>query len=148
MRPFWEGIIAADNSQKLNAQTAKVSTTKANEIDSPKSGTSVDTTDPANSSNIKKYRGYIFRNDEKVKFPISDDGAVTVDLFDNNGAFHPGQKLYIENNKKNINVDLVKILENRIERGIQSFFAAVMLSFGIDSVYNDICLYNNGKINI
>lgn len=148
LRPFWEGIIAADNSQKLNAQTAKVSTTKANEIDSPKSGTSVDTTDPANSSNIKKYRGYIFRNDEKVKFPISDDGAVTVDLFDNNGAFHPGQKLYIENNKKNINVDLVKILENRIERGIQSFFAAVMLSFGIDSVYNDICLYNNGKINI
>lgn len=35
-------------------------------------------------ANTVEYNGYIFRNDEECKFPISD-GVVEVDLFDKEG---------------------------------------------------------------
>lgn len=106
LRPFWEGIIGiADEKNKSDKETENKNT------------------------KTKVYNGYIFRNDEKVRFPISDDGAVTVDLFDNNGEFQSGQKLYIQNASKKISVDLIGILEKRIEKGINNFFDAIMLLF-------------------
>lgn len=57
LRPFWEGIIGIDEKSSNQNKTTNA----------PK-GT-------------KNYQGYIFRNDEKMKFPIDDDGTVTVDLF-------------------------------------------------------------------
>lgn len=101
LRPFWEGIIGIADNNEEKTQDDK--------------------------SKTKIYNGYIFRNDEKMKFPISDDGAVTVDLFDNNGELQSGQKLYIKNDSKKISVDLVDILEKRIQRGVDNFFAAIML---------------------
>ncbi len=102
LRPFWEGIISVASDEK-------------------------DAEDEENSK-TKNYCGYVFRNDETVKFPVND-GSITVDLFDNNGNFHPGQKLYIDKQEGNIHVDLVKILEERIERGVTNFFDSVMLMF-------------------
>ena len=101
LRPFWEGIIGIADKNAEKTENDK--------------------------SQTKIYNGYIFRNDEKMKFPISDDGAVTVDLFDNNGEFQSGQKLYIRNDSKKINVDLVGILEKRIQSGVDNFFDAIML---------------------
>ncbi|MDO5150550.1 MAG: hypothetical protein Q4D76_14365 [Oscillospiraceae bacterium] len=113
LRPFWEGIISTAESDVKISEDEK-----------------------AESKTIE-YHGYIFRNDEKYPFPVSDDGALTVDLFDNNGELQSGQKLYIENQKKEISVDLIKILEARIERGVQSFFEAAAPLFDdeiVDSV--------------
>lgn len=114
LRPFWEGIIAVADKTKRD-KSEKNKETKQEE-------------------HTKEYNGYIFRNDEKVTFPISDDGAVTVDLFDNNGQFISGQKLYVKNEKQHISVDLIKILENRIERGVRSFFDSIKLLLRSDVV--------------
>ena len=111
LRPFWEGIIG------FNEQNAAVKETKSN------------------SNATKNYNGYIFRNDEKMKFPISDDGAVTVDLFDNNGAQQSGQKLYIQK-KDTFFVDMIGILEDRIERGVRNFFNSIKLVLESDTVKN------------
>ena len=58
-----------------------------------------------------------------------NDGFVTVDLYDKNGQRQPGQKLYIEKPDENIHVDLYKILEDRIDRGVANFFEALKLTF-------------------
>ena len=83
-------------------------------------------------ANTVEYNGYIFRNDEECKFPISD-GVIEVDLFDKEGKRMAMQKLYIKNKQNNINVNLVKILEKRIERGISNFFTAIALAFRNDT---------------
>ena len=95
LRPFWEGIISVASDEK-------------------------DAEDEENSK-TKNYCGYVFRNDETVKFPVND-GSITVDLFDNNGNFHPGQKLYIDKQEGNIHVDLVNFVVVRIDGGVWYLF--------------------------
>ena len=68
-------------------------------------------------------------NDFKSQSSIIQDGYVTVDLYDKNGERHPGMQLYIENPDENIHVDLYKILEDRIDRGVANFFEALKLTF-------------------
>lgn len=100
LRPFWEGIIGIDNGEKSNSEDkTKVS-----------------------------YNGYIFRNDSEYKFPIND-GYVEVDLFDKDGNRKAKQKLYIEKEDSNIRVNLVEILEKRIERGVSNFFTSIAKAF-------------------
>ena len=112
LRPFWEGIIGvADKSEGLKKNAE-------------------DKGDKINNTEI--YNGYIFRNDEKYKFPIKD-GAIEVDLFDKDGNRKAKQKLYIENKDKGIKVNLVEILENRIERGISNFFTSIVKAFRNES---------------
>lgn len=60
---------------------------------------------------------------------IIRDGYISVDLYDKNGRRQPGQKLYIEKPDENIHVDLYKILEDRIDRGVVNFFEALKLTF-------------------
>lgn len=121
LRPFWEGIIAeADNSAK---------STKGQASSVP--------------GNTKEYNGYIFRNDEDIKFPIADDGTVSVDLFDKEGKLQSGFKLAITK-KSEIDVDLIKILTDRIEKGVTSFFKSVLLAFSHPQVTKN----NITKINI
>lgn len=117
LRPFWEGIIGIDQNASANTS-----------IETKQQSAVEEDTGSDSKQHTKTYHGYVFRNDESMKFPIGDDGSVTVDLFDNNGAMQSGQKLYIE--KKNaFFVDLIGILEKRIERGVKNFFASIMLSF-------------------
>ncbi len=112
LRPFWEGIIGvSDEKGKQQKSDSDPEKTK-------------------NTDGKKVFKGYIFRDDEKYRFPVSDDGTITVDLFDNNGELQSGQKLFIQNNQKHIFVDLIGILEKRIEKGVRNFFDAVMISFG------------------
>lgn len=100
LRPFWEGIIGIDNGEEINSEDkTKVS-----------------------------YNGYIFRNDGEYKFPIND-GYVEVDLFDKDGNRKAKQKLYIEKEDSNIRVNLVEILEKRIERGVSNFFTSIAKAF-------------------
>lgn len=121
LRPFWEGIIAeADNSAKSTKEQAS-----------------------SVSGNTKEYNGYIFRNDGDTKFPIADDGTVSVDLFDKEGKLQSGFKLTITK-KSEIDVDLIKILTDRIEKGVASFFKSVLLAFGHPQVTKN----NITKINI
>ena len=119
MRPFWEGIIGIDEKTSVK-ETAKIAEEKSTSSD--QAGTTC-------------YHGYIFRNDESVRFPIADDGTVSVDLFDNNGELQSGQKLYIQKKDK-IDIDLIGILEKRIERGVENFFASIMLLFDSNIVKN------------
>lgn len=103
LRPFWEGIIAvADNES---------------ESDSKKE-----------SKGTISYNGYVFRNDSEYQFPIKD-GYVEVDLFDKDGNRKAKQKLYIENQDNKISVNLVEILEKRIDRGISNFFTSIAKAF-------------------
>lgn len=106
LRPFWEGIISEDKGSDEK------------------------------NDNTKSYKGYIFKVSEEKKFPIDDDGAITVDLFDKSGQLQSGFKLYIENSKEKINVDLIGILTNRIERGVASFFDAIRLAFNSQTARN------------
>lgn len=127
LRPFWEGIIGVD--EKSSANESAKGKKKKSETE-PTEETPTDT-----QAETKSYHGYIFRNDEKMKFPIGDDGTITVDLFDNNGELQSGQKLYIQK-KDIISVDLISILEKRIERGVKNFFASIMLLFDSKIVEN------------
>lgn len=127
LRPFWEGIIGVDEKSSAN-ESAKGKKKKSDT--EPTEETPIDT-----QAETKSYHGYIFRNDEKMKFPIGDDGTITVDLFDNNGELQSGQKLYIQK-KDIISVDLISILEKRIERGVKNFFASIMLLFDSKIVEN------------
>ena len=119
LRPFWEGIIAIDENGKSVKKGEKSAEQKT-------SNTKEDT----NTS--VKYNGYIFRNDEDCKFPIQDD-AIEVDLFDKDGNRKAKQKLYIKNAENNIEVNLIDILEKRIERGISNFFTSIVRAFRNES---------------
>lgn len=112
LRPFWEGIIGVEEKSEDLKNNAENKEYKA--------------------SDTEIYNGYIFRNDEECKFPIKD-GAIEVDLFDKEGNRKAKQKLYIENKDNGININLVEILEKRIERGISNFFTSIFKAFRNDS---------------
>lgn len=119
LRPFWEGIIGiAENSVKEKKQKSDKETAEKQE----------------NSDTIE-YKGYIFRNDDMIK-NLKENGTVKVSLFDNNGDMQAEQTLYIKKEDAGINVDLIGILEKRIERGVKNFFASVMLMFDSKIVEN------------
>lgn len=115
LRPFWEGIISeADESS----------------FEQP--------------DGTKSHDGYIFKNTEDEKFPIGDDGNISVDLFDKEGKLQSGFKLAINNNSEDIHVDLIKIITDRIERGVASFFKSVSLAF----VHPQVAKNSITKMNI
>ena len=96
LRPFWEGIVAiADKDAESGSKSEEEKETAAEESQ----GESED-----NQTIV--YEGYVFRNDADCKFPI-DNGCITVSLFDKDGNRKSDQKLYIENPKENIHVNLV-----------------------------------------
>lgn len=115
LRPFWEGIIGvADND----------------------SGSANGLNQTANGNNIEvvEYHGYLFRSSDMIK-KLAENGTVTVSLFDNNGEMQSEQTLYVQKQNE-INVDLIHILEDRIERGVKHFFSSVMLLFDNKTVEN------------
>lgn len=115
LRPFWEGIIGFAESGA-----------DASEADSK-----------GNEKSVVSYQGYLFRNDESMQFPINlEEEAIMVDLFDKDGKRQSNQKLYIKNPKENISVNLIQILEKRIERGVANFFDSVMLAFANQAATN------------
>ena len=69
---------------------------------------------------VSYYNGYKFKNNEIMK--KITNGELVVDLFDKDGNWQAAKKLYIHNPKENIDVNLVEILENRIDMGVQEFF--------------------------
>lgn len=113
LRPFWEGIVGI----------ADGGIAKADESDDAQKSEHEETI---------TYNGYIFKNTEKCRFPIND-GTFSVDLFDKDGCRKSGQKLYVENQEKGINLNLTEILEKRIERGVSNFFTSVSLAFRNES---------------
>lgn len=134
LRPFWEGIVAiADKDAESGSKSEDV----AEEPDGESEG---------NQTIV--YEGYVFRNDADCKFPIND-GCVTVSLFDKDGNRKSDQKLYIENPKENIHVNLVEILEKRIERGVSNFFTSIAKAFrneaAVKSEVNEIQIFLAGN---
>lgn len=123
LRPFWEGIIGI---AEKDAESAKGKKSKAKE-DNPEEPKS------ENPETIE-YNGYIFRNNNMIK-NLKENGTVTVSLFDNNGDMQSEQTLYVQK-KGVISVDLIRILEERIERGVKHFFSSVMLLFDNKTVEN------------
>ena len=101
-----------------------------------------------NSDENIKYNGYVFKNSPLLK-EITDHGEITVNLFDRNGNEKCGQKLYISKSDENINVNLIEILEKRIERGVESFFKSIRLAFGnetaLESGVNEIQIFLAGN---
>lgn len=134
LRPFWEGIVAIADK---DAESGSKSEEAAEEPD----GESEDNQTIA-------YEGYVFRNDAECKFPIND-GCVTVSLFDKDGNRKSDQKLYIENPKENIHVNLIEILEKRIERGVSNFFTSIAKAFrneaAVKSEVNEIQIFLAGN---
>ena len=134
LRPFWEGIVAIANK---DAESGSKSEEVAEESDGESEG---------NQTIV--YEGYVFRNDAECKFPIND-GCVTVSLFDKDGNRKSDQKLYIENPKENIHVNLIEILEKRIERGVSNFFTSIAKAFrneaAVKSEVNEIQIFLAGN---
>lgn len=58
----------------------------------------------------------------KEIFPF--EGKITVDLLDKNGKIQSGIALSLDDEKNNIHIDMIKILEERIEKGVGNFFQA------------------------
>lgn len=63
----------------------------------------------------------------KEIFPY--DGKITVDLLDKNGKMQSGITLLLDDEKNNIHINMIKILEERIEKGISNFFQAFEQNF-------------------
>lgn len=134
LRPFWEGIVAiADKDAESGSKSEDV----AGEPDGESEG---------NQTIV--YEGYVFRNDAECKFPINN-GCITVDLFDKDGNRRAKQTLYIENPKENIHVNLIEILEKRIERGVSNFFTSIAKAFrneaAVKSEVNEIQIFLAGN---
>lgn len=134
LRPFWEGIVAiADKDAESGSKSEEV----GEEPDGESEG-----------NQTIAYEGYVFRNDAECKFPIND-GCVTVSLFDKDGNRKSDQKLYIENPKENIHVNLIEILEKRIERGVSNFFTSIAKAFrneaAVKSEVNEIQIFLAGN---
>lgn len=126
LRPFWEGITGVAEGNEIR---------KVDENESKE-------------NKPVTYNGYIFRNDEDCKFPIIDESYVEVDLFDKDGNRKAKQKLFIENPESKISVNLVDILEKRIERGVSNFFTSIERSFGnnlLSSEINEIQIFLAGN---
>ena len=134
LRPFWEGIVAIADK---DAESGSKSEEAAEESDGESEG---------NQTIV--YEGYVFRNDVDCKFPINN-GCITVDLFDKDGNRRAKQTLYIENPKENIHVNLVEILEKRIERGVSNFFTSIAKAFrneaAVKSEVNEIQIFLAGN---
>ena len=88
--------------------------------------------DNSSKTGTKEYEGYLFRDDDTCKFPI-DDGIIEVDLFDKEGRRKQKQQLYIQNQERNIDLKLTKILEDRIEQGVKHFFTSITFALRNDS---------------
>lgn len=129
LRPFWEGIIGTDIANADKSVKKNLGIKSAKTVNDTSDKTEMKEKENTEKSDIKKYNGYIFRNDDECKFPITDDGCIEVTLFDKEGNTQAKQKLYINNKGLNINVDLIKILENRIKRGISNFFTSIVKAF-------------------
>lgn len=134
LRPFWEGIVAIADK---DAESGSKSEEDGEESDGESEG---------NQTIV--YEGYVFRNDADCKFPINN-GCITVDLFDKDGNRRAKQTLYIENPKENIHVNLVEILEKRIERGVSNFFTSIAKAFrneaAVKSEVNEIQIFLAGN---
>ena len=134
LRPFWEGIVAIANKDAESGS-------KSEEVAGEPDGESED-----NQTIV--YEGYVFRNDVDCKFPINN-GCITVDLFDKDGNRRAKQTLYIENPKENIHVNLIEILEKRIERGVSNFFTSIAKAFrneaAVKSEVNEIQIFLAGN---
>lgn len=134
LRPFWEGIVAIADK---DAESGSKSEEAAEESDGESEG---------NQTIV--YEGYVFRNDVDCKFPINN-GCITVDLFDKDGNRRAKQTLYIENPKENIHVNLIEILEKRIERGVSNFFTSIAKAFrneaAVKSEVNEIQIFLAGN---
>lgn len=105
LRPVWEGIIDYRPGQE---------TEKEEVIDETKE----------NKPYVHE-SGYVLASRPEM----FQTGNIKVALFDKNGKKHENFSLDIINNNENINVDIFKILENRIQRGVNNFFEALKLSF-------------------
>lgn len=108
LRPVWEGVIDYQPEQ----ETAKEEVIVA-----------IDET--AKDKPYVHESGYVLASRPEM----FQSGNIKVDLFDKNGEKHPNFSLDIINKNENINVDIFKILENRIQRGVNNFFEALKLSF-------------------
>ena len=117
LRPFWEGIIGIADNNKNSSQ----------DDDNQKQ-------ENGKNADIIEYHGYLFRNHDIIK-NLKESGTVKVDLFDNNGALQAEQTLYVQKKDK-INVDLINILEKRIERGVKNFFDSIKLLFDSNIIKN------------
>lgn len=105
LRPFWEGIIGiAEDKEDSSEDVESV------------------------SEETIEYNGYLFRNCEMIK-NLKETGVVSVSLFDNNGEMQSEQTLYVQKEDAGIYIDLLGILEKRIERGVRSFFESIKLLF-------------------
>ncbi|MBQ7568230.1 hypothetical protein IJT17_05420 [bacterium] len=142
-----DGVIRPDGSEAIinDSPSAKRNTKQLMEVLRPfwEGIIGIDNEkNKATKAETISYHGYVFRKDEAYKFPI-DDEMIKVDLFDNNGERQQAQTLYIQKQNELL-VDLIGILEKRIEKGVEQFFAALMHAFGYDIVQNSMA----GKIHI
>ena len=102
LRPFWEGI---DGYEDEEPET--------------------DYEEPFDAdSNHKKriLKGYKLRSDISLDF--LKNGYINIELEDDKGETIPN-KLYIDSVENDVFIDLIEVLENRIQRGINTYFNAL-----------------------
>ena len=108
LRPFWEGLHSYDGKKDLSEENIVPSILAEDEF-------------------------YELDSD----CTIIKDGFVKVTLFDKEGTPQANFQLDIDNEKDNIKVDLLGILENEIDKGVYNFFEAMKPIFERDDVNTD-----------
>ncbi len=134
LRPLWEGLSNPDPDKSDSNPDEPISPDNWDVFET----IAPEATDSPQTALVKELRsisemrskqdldhGYIVNPD----CTILNDGYITVDLFDKNGDRKPGVQLFIENPQLGIHVDLIDILEKRIDRGVSNFFEAMKLTF-------------------
>lgn len=112
LRPFWEGIVGIDES----------SDNRPNEVPGVKA------MHGEQEEKTISYKGYLFKSSPVIQ-SIVENGEIIVDLFDKEGNSKKGQKLFVLSKPNDIDLNLVDVLEKRIERGVSNFFDSVILAF-------------------
>ena len=134
LRDFWEGIVDIDNNSQNSKASAPKKTKAVNTGEQVEKNLKNKSENNTKEDDTISYNGYKFKNNEIMK--KITNGELVVDLFDKDGNRQAAQKLYIHNPKENIDVNLVEILEKRIDMGVQHFFSSIRGAFKNNTAKN------------
>lgn len=137
LRPLWEGLedynVCEENSSREKYDEAEeISEYFAEKIISAQGQPSTYTlleVNPDGQFSVKGTdSGTYYFSDPNV-YKMLSTGVISVDLFDKDGKMRMQYELYINNADKGIYVDLIGILEKRIDMGVRNFFEALKPTF-------------------
>lgn len=135
LRPLWEGLedygVFEENSDE-NASAPEDVCAEYEIISAQGSHSDCYTlyeADTLGQFSIKGRDSGIYYFSDPDIYKMLSTGVISVDLFDKDGKMRTQYELYINNSAKGIYVDLIGVLEKRIDMGVRNFFEALKPTF-------------------